>query len=127
MAETQLLAGVLIRGREVGMDHDVKQTLDILRMRRKNVCVVVPDNLVNRGLFNKVKDFIAYGPVDAAVLKELQEKRGSLKKDGKDLNVFRMHPPRGGFARKGTKVSYQQGGVLGLRAEKMADLLKKMM
>lgn len=124
---TGLLAALLIRGM-IGMRHDVRLALEALRIRRRMVCVVVPDNPVNRGLMEKCKDFITFGPVTEELVEELRAKRGSLKgRDGKEINVFRMHPPRGGFGAKGIKVPYQLGGPLGLRREGMADLLRRMM
>lgn len=122
------IAAVLIRGREIGIRHDVKQALDILKLRRRHICVVFDDNESVRGLMFKCKDLITYGPISEATLKELNEKRGNLKnREGKTLDVFRMHPPRGGYGRKGIKVSYQEGGCLGLRRKGMDDFLAKMM
>ena len=121
------LAAVLIRGREIGVRHDVKQTLDILKLRRRHICVVLPDTVSHQGLMAKCKDLITYGPITSETLKLLNEKRGSLKnKEGKPLNVFRMHPPRGGYGYKGIKVGYQEGGCLGLRRKGMDEFLEKM-
>lgn len=122
------IAAVLIRGREIGIRHDVVQALDILKLKRRHICVVYNDSPSIRGLMFKCKDLITYGPVSDETLAELESKRGSLKdRDGKKLNVFRMHPPRGGYGSKGIKVSYQEGGCLGLRRKGMDDFLKKMM
>ncbi len=122
-----MIAAVLVRGR-IGARHDVVRSLDGLRLRRKHVCSVVPDTAVYRGLLRKCKDFITYGPIDAATLAQLREKRKQLKdNDGNPIDVFRMNSPRGGYAGKGTKVSYQEGGALGLRRETMGDFLRKMM
>jgi large subunit ribosomal protein L30 len=123
-----LIAAVLIRGREMGVRHDMRQTLDILKLRRRHVCVVYTDSASVRGSLHKVKDLITYGPISAETFAELNAKRGSLKdRDGKPINVFRMHPPRGGYGHKGIKVSYQQGGCLGLRRKGMDAFLAKMM
>jgi ribosomal protein L30/L7E len=122
------LAAVLIRGREIGVRHDVKQALDGLKLLRKHICVIYPDSASVRGLLFKCKDLITYGPITAETLALLHEKRGSLKnREGKQLNVFRMHPPRGGFGYKGIKVSYQEGGCLGLRRKGMDEFLKRML
>jgi large subunit ribosomal protein L30 len=122
------IAAVLIRGREIGIRHDVKQALDILKLQRRQICVVYNDNPSIRGLLFKCKDLITYGPISEETYKLLNEKRGSLKnREGKALDVFRMHPPRGGYGRKGIKVSYQEGGCLGLRRKGMDEFLAKMM
>jgi large subunit ribosomal protein L30 len=123
-----LIAAVLIRGREMGVRHDMRQTLEILKLRRRHICVVYTDSESLRGSLHKVKDLITYGPISAETFALLNEKRGSLKdRDGKALNVFRMHPPRGGYGHKGIKVSYQEGGCLGLRRKGMDAFLAKMM
>jgi large subunit ribosomal protein L30 len=123
----QKIAAVLIRGREIGIRHDVKQALDILKLRRRHICVVYEDSPSLRGLLVKCKDLITYGPISDDMYKQLHDKRGSLKnRDGKQLDVFRMHPPRGGY-RKGIKVSYQEGGDLGYRRKGMDDFLAKML
>lgn len=120
------LAAILVRGREVGLNADQKATLDTLRLLRKHACAIIEDTPVNRGLLNAVKDFITYGPISDETLKDLKGKRASLKSGDRELNVFRLHPPRGGWERKGIKVSYQNGGALGLRRGKMDDLIMKM-
>jgi len=72
----------------------------------------------------KVKDLVTYGEINEDTLKELIEKRG---KKIKEKYFFRLHPPRGGFERKGTKVSYKLGGAVGYRGDKINDLIRRMM
>jgi len=114
------LAVIRIRS-AVQADRSIKETLDMLKLRQKNACAVVDDNQSMRGMLFKVKDYCTYGTIDADTLKLLQEKRGR-----KDSNVFMLHPPRGGFERKGVKKPFSLGGALGDRKEKINDLLKKM-
>ncbi len=40
--------------------------------------------------------------------------------------VFRLHPPKKGFERKGIKTGYNAGGVWGDRKEKINELIGKM-
>lgn len=125
---TGMLAVVLIRNRTIGVRHDTVRALDNLRLRRRHICAVFQDNPTMRGLMFKCKDLTTYGPISEETLKLLNEKRGSLKdREGKPINVFRMHPPRGGYGHKGIKVGYQDGGCLGLRRKGMDDFLAKMM
>lgn len=105
---------------------EVKATLVMLKLMRKNACAVVADNPSMRGMLAKVKDYCAFGSIDAETLKLLQEKRGRKDKDGKVKNVFMLHPPRGGFERKGVKKPFNLGGALGDRRDKINDLVKKM-
>jgi len=40
--------------------------------------------------------------------------------------VFRLNPPKKGFERKGVKVPYANHGALGYRADKINDLIERM-
>ena len=123
MAEGKI-AVVLVRG-HIGSRHDIRQTLNLLRLYRKNYCVVVPDNECFRGMINKAKDYITYGPIDAETEKLLVEKRGEKTQDG-IKPFFRLSPPKKGFGRKGIKVPFSEGGALGNRESKINDLIKRM-
>jgi len=121
------LAVVMIRGL-VGIKFDIKKTLEMLRLRKKNVCVVIDDTPSNRGMLIKAKDYITWGEIDDATYKSLLEKRG--KKDPKDPKkmkpFFNLSPPRKGFERKGVKKPFSVGGALGNRKEKINDLIMRM-
>jgi large subunit ribosomal protein L30 len=138
------LALVLVRG-VVNLSQSVKDTLNLLRLNKKNYCVVIENNPVNLGMIKKVKDFITWGEIDNDTFKELVSKRGeefqarltdrkekysykSLEIDGKKYKpYFRLNPPRKGFGRKGIKVAFKVGGGLGNRAEKINDLIRRML
>ena len=137
------VAVVLVRGR-VGLQYKVKDTLDLLRLRRKNFCVVLESNSVNLGMINKVKDFVTWGEITDETFKQLvsakaEEWQGRTqdrkkKYSYKTLEVegqhykpyFRLNPPRKGFGRKGIKMGFKAGGALGNRGEKMNDLIERM-
>ncbi|MBT4539659.1 50S ribosomal protein L30 [Candidatus Woesearchaeota archaeon] len=137
------VAVVLVRGR-VGLQYKVKDTLDLLRLRRKNFCVVLESNSVNLGMINKVKDFVTWGEITDETFKQLvsakaEEWQGrtqdrkkkysykTLEVEGKHYKpYFRLNPPRKGFGRKGIKMGFKAGGALGNRGEKMNDLIERM-
>jgi large subunit ribosomal protein L30 len=147
------IAVIQIRG-TIGTHPDVKKTLELLRLKRKNACVVVENNEIYRGMLQKVKDYVTYGEIDEETFANLIEKRGQpigkeeIKFDAKriakeyfegkvKLNefqlkyklkpFFRLAPPRGGFERKGIKMPYAKGGVLGNRGENIKTLIEKML
>jgi len=138
------VAVILVRGL-VGVRHDQRDTLLLLRLRRKNICVVLENNPVMLGMIQKVKDFVTWGELQEEVFQELLDRRGEAFQgrvtDSKEkytytlLEVgkkkykpyFRLNPPRKGFGRKGIKVSFQAGGALGYRGEKINDLVKRML
>ena len=122
--ESDLMAVVLIRGM-IGARQPVKDTLSMLRLRKKHACLVVKNTPHFSGMFNKVKDFVAYGPVAQATVDEIKKARTPAF-DEKGSVVFNMAPPKGGFERKGIKKTFVQGGALGKRPQ-MNTLLKKMM
>ena len=99
----------------------VEDTLDFLRLHKKFYCVLWKSSPQVLGMINKVQSYITWGEIDAETLKLLKEKR-----EEKGRNFFRMHPPRGGFERKGIKMPFKNGGVYGNRKEKINLLIKRM-
>jgi large subunit ribosomal protein L30 len=120
------IAVVLIRGR-IGINHDVKRTLDNLRLLRKHACNVVNDSPSVRGMLQKVKDSVTWGVITEETYQELVAKRGRKDALGGVKPFFLLNSPRGGFERKGLKTPYSLGGVTGNRKDAMNILLKKMM
>lgn len=139
------IAIVRVRG-SVNLSGNVRDTLSLLRLYRKNYCVVVDDSPSYNGMIKKVKDYVTYGEIDDETYKEIVEKRGEGYKgreedrkgkieykkfilaEGKKIKpFFRLNPPRKGFGRKGIKVSFKAHGALGYRGDKINDLLKRMM
>lgn len=139
----QKIAAILVRGM-VKTPQPIKDTLAMLRLKRKNHCVVVADTPANRGMFNKVTDYITWGEVSADIYAQLVHRRGIeyqgrltdskgkykykvLEENGKKYKpYFRLSPPRKGFEWKGIKIHYQASGALGYRGEKMNDLILRM-
>jgi len=115
---SEKIVAVLIRS---GLRHDgeVRDTLRMLNLKRKNNAVVLDKKSELMGMINKVKDLITWGEVSEEVLKELEK-----KKKGK---VICLHPPRKGYGRKGIKVPFKVGGGLGYRGEKINDLIMRML
>lgn len=145
-ATNEKIAVILIRGL-IGVKKDIKDTLKLLKLLKKNHCVVVNKTPSILGMILKCKDYVAYGEIDEDTYKLLIDKRGEEYKarlkdskgkikyktkyfehGGKKLKpYFRLNPPKGGFKRKGIKTSYQMGGALGYRGKKIIDLIKRML
>ncbi|MBT4433949.1 50S ribosomal protein L30 [Candidatus Woesearchaeota archaeon] len=138
------IAIVLVRG-FIDLPQPVRDTLHMLHLTRKNNCVVIVDNIVNRGMIKKVKDYVTYGEITEQTYNSLVEKRGvayqgreqdrkkkysykfSVINGKKYKSYFRLNPPRKGFGRKGIKMAFKVGGGLGNRGEKMNDLIERML
>lgn len=136
----KMLAAVRIRGL-VNVRPNVKTTLERLMLRRKNWCVLLPDNPTSRGMLKLAQDWIAWGPIKSETVKKLIDKRGEPEgeadiqkivkgvEEGKSLKelglkqVFRLSPARGGF--KSIKYHYPRG-ALG-KWENIDILIEKMM
>lgn len=112
------IAVILIRG-IIGSKQEVKDTLKMLNLQKKNNCVIIDDNPVYRGMLIKVRDYVTYGEVTQDTIKALEPR----KKEGQ--KHYSLNPPRGGFERKGIKQPFNKGGALGPR-DNMHDLIVKM-
>lgn len=110
------LAVVRVRG-DVRIGSDVRGTFIMLRLHKKNHCVVVEDAPHIKGMLTTIKPFATWGPVDEKTM-------AALKKKGD--KVFRLNPPRKGYGRKGVKMPFSLGGATGDRKEKINDLLSRM-
>ncbi|MBS7610462.1 50S ribosomal protein L30 [Candidatus Bathyarchaeota archaeon] len=74
------MAVVRVRGM-VNTPSDVEETLKRLRLKKVNTCVLVQETPEYMGMLQKVKDRVAYGIIDSAMLYELLRKRGRLVGD----------------------------------------------
>lgn len=138
-------AVIRIRGL-TGVKTPIENTMKLLRLYRKNFCVIVPDNEKYLGMIKKAKDYVTWGEIDEETFELLVEKRGEEYKgretdrkgkieyrkfvkigDKKIKKFFRLNMPRKGFGRKGIKVAFSKGGALGYRGEKINDLIKRML
>jgi len=120
------LAIIRIRG-QIGIKKSIKDTMEMLRIYRKNYCTVVDKTSSFVGMTKKIKDYCTYGEIDSETYKLLVEKRGEKNGKGELKRFFRLSPPRQGFERKGVKVSYTKGGALGYRGKEINKLIKKML
>ena len=140
----KLLVVIRVRGK-INLKHRITKTFTQLNLHNKNWCVVLRNSESNLGMVKKVKDYVTWGELSEDVFTKLIEKRGELFKEREhDLKeklsykkffvyknrkyqrFFRLHPPKKGYGRKGVKVSFANRGALGYRAEKINDLLKRM-
>jgi large subunit ribosomal protein L30 len=72
-----MYAVVQVRG-VINTRRDIRDTLKMLRLHHINHCVLVADTPENLGMIRKVKDYVAYGEVDAATIETLLRTRGKV-------------------------------------------------
>jgi large subunit ribosomal protein L30 len=133
--ENKIIAAVRVRGR-VNVRSDINETLDRLRLRRVNNCVIIKMNDSYSGMINACHDYIAFGEPDEETIKRLVKKAGidispsdiiQGKYDQKALKAalpIRLHPPRHGY--KSTKLSFKRGGSLGYMGKEINNLIQRM-
>ncbi len=139
-----MIALIRIRGM-IGLNRDINETLDRLRLKRKYACVVLANPTKEQmGMIKKLRDFIAFGEISKETFEKLVEARGQLidkskKVDAKkvvaelesgkkyqELNLkpfFRLHSPRKGIK---SKVHYPLG-VLGDNKEDINKLIERIL
>jgi large subunit ribosomal protein L30 len=116
---TPTYIGMLIKIKEFATwgEIDEKTCEELFEKRGK-----LPGNkrLTNEYLKEKIKSDI----------KKFTKEFIDFKKEIKDVPglkpFFKLNPPKHGFERKGIKVAFSQGGVLGYRKEKINNLLIRM-
>ncbi len=112
------IAVILVRGLQ-GVDNTLKDTLRMLNIHRRNVCVILTATPSNVGMITKVKNYVTYGEINDETLKLLKEKKGESK-------YYNLNSPRKGYGRKGIKCAFINGGALGNRGSAINDLIKRM-
>jgi len=75
-----MYAVVRLRG-QVNIRYTIEDTMKMLRLHKINHCVLVPEDPHFKGMVQKVKDYVAFGKVDAKTLAEILENRGRLEGD----------------------------------------------
>ena len=141
---SQKLAAIRVRGINE-IKTRIEDTLQMLRLYRKNYCSVLPNDPVYNGMLQKVKDYITWGEISDETFNMLVQKRGEefngRESDSKDKikyndffsfngkkfkKYFRLNPPKKGFGRKGIKQPFKMGGALGYRGDKIKELIMRM-
>ncbi len=72
-----MYAIIRLRG-SVNTRPEIKDTLKMLRLNQINHCVVVPETPNFKGMIQKVKDYVAFGPINAETLALILENRGRI-------------------------------------------------
>lgn len=68
-----MIIALRVRGR-TGINRDIADTLDMLRLTRINHAVLMPDTPSYQGMLQKSKDYITWGEIDQETLTQLIEK-----------------------------------------------------
>jgi len=145
---------VRLRGR-VKVKKTINNTMEMLKLKSVNNCVVIPETETYLGMINKIKDYVTYGTISKEIFEKmllkwgriegnkritkdyLKEKKYTVDKLFQDLEKSKTKlkdigikvPFRLHPPRKGyksIKKPFSLGGDLGNRKEKINDLLERM-
>jgi large subunit ribosomal protein L30 len=119
------LAIIRVRG-FVNVLKEIEYTMANLGLLKKNSCVIVEETKQLKGMLNKIKDYVTWGEVSAEALAILEAKRGKTSVKNEFKTIYFLAPPKGGYEKKGIKVSFVAGGAIGYRADKINKLIEKM-
>lgn len=81
-----MFAVIRIRG-TVGMNKKVADTLQMLRLKAANNCVILPETPEVKGMLAKAKDYITWGEISKETLIKLSEKRLRTKENDKRVDA----------------------------------------
>ena len=117
-----MIAIIRIRG-QVNIRKEITETMQRLGLKKKYSCIVLEKpNVVELGMLEKIRDFVAFGELDSETHKKLIEARGKFSKS---KTHFRLHPPRGGID---SKKHFGVGkGVLGNNKNEINKLINRML
>ena len=73
-----MYAVIRMRG-NVNVRKTIADTLTMLRLNRINHCVILDETPNNSGMIQKVKDYVAYGKIDAETLAQILANRGKIE------------------------------------------------
>ncbi len=75
-----MYAVIRIRGR-IGVRKEIEDTLKMLRLKKINNCVLIPETESYKGMLQKAKDYITWGEIEKETLAEMLRKRLRLLGD----------------------------------------------
>jgi len=78
------MSWIVVRARsDVKVEHSISETMGMLNLTRVNHAVIIPDNAQYKGMLQKAKDYITWGPVNADLAEKMITERGRLIGDKK--------------------------------------------
>ncbi len=75
--ERKKIAVIRIRG-SIGLKKEIVNTFKLLRLYKKNYCIIIENTPYYIGMLNKIKYYATWGEINEETFKALIEKRGKL-------------------------------------------------
>ena len=73
----KLIAVIRIHGK-TGLKKGIKDTFSMMRLYKKNNCIIIPNSPDMVGMINKVKEYVTWGEINEETIKILLSKRAKL-------------------------------------------------
>jgi len=93
----------------------VEYAFKLLGLNKPNCCALREETPALIGTLRFLRPFITWGVANEEVTNLFGKEK-----------VLCLNPPRGGYGRKGIKLSFSAGGAYGSRKEKINDLIIRM-
>ncbi len=71
------MAVLRVRG-TLNIKKKIEDTMKMLRLYKKNTCIIIDETKSNIGMITKIKDYVTWGEIDPETFRILLEKRGRL-------------------------------------------------
>lgn len=117
----KMYAVIRIRG-EVDLRKELKETLRMLGLDRKNHLVLKPETEAIKFMLKKVEPFIAFGEIDEKTFAEMLEKRGRLPGDKRLDEAFLKKHGLSSFSDAAKKLSEKKITLKKLEIKKVFRL-----
>jgi len=102
------IAVVQVRG-PINLDKKRKDTLKMLKLVKKNSCVLIDNRPTYWGMLEKLKDYLTWGEVEVETVKLLLEKRARIMGNKQLSEDYMKDKSKFGFAEFASK--FIEGGV----------------
>jgi len=91
-----VIAVIRIRG-DVGLNPHVRKTFELMRLYRKNYCIVVKNTPNSLAMIQRIKDFTTFGELSKDMFVKLVQSRGKLAGEKALTEAFLKEKTKLGF------------------------------
>ena len=93
----QKIAIIRIRG-ETGVMKKSRYTMNILRLYKKNYCIIIKNSPAYIGFLHRIKDYVTWGEIDKSTFRDLLEKRGRINSNKPVTEKYLMEKTNQSFS-----------------------------
>lgn len=94
--KNSIIAVVRVRG-DVGLNPNVRKTFELMRLYRKNYCILVRNDASSVAMVQRIKDFVTFGELSRETFVKLLQARGKMAGNKPILETFLKEKTKLGF------------------------------